>query len=95
MRNYHFSRDGPNQQSKAQEWAQGFILNVKSGYTEGTVGFGMDVLGQFGFKLDSSSSRVNTGCFRPAVMARRQMTSAASTRRSRPGCRRPSSRSAS
>ena len=66
VRNYLFSRDftdiiGPNQQSNAQEWVQGFILNVKSGYTEGTVGFGMDVLGQLGFKLDSSSSRVNTG----------------------------------
>lgn len=65
-RNYYFSRDfsdivGANQQSKAEEWAQGFILNVKSGYTPGTVGFGVDVLGQLGFKLDSSASRVNTG----------------------------------
>ncbi|NWD83106.1 OprD family porin [Pseudomonas reactans] len=65
-RNYCFSRDfsdivGANQQSKSEEWAQGFILNVKSGYTPGTVGFGVDVLGQLGFKLDSSGSRVNTG----------------------------------
>lgn len=65
-RNYYFSRDfsdivGPNRQSKAEEWAQGFILNVKSGYTEGTVGFGVDVLGQLGFKLDSSPDRTNTG----------------------------------
>jgi hypothetical protein len=65
-RNYYFSRDfsdivGANQQSKSEEWAQGFILNVKSGYTTGTVGFGIDVLGQLGFKLDSSGSRVNTG----------------------------------
>lgn len=65
-RNYYFSRDfsdivGANQQSKSEEWAQGFILNVKSGYTPGSLGFGVDVLGQLGFKLDSSSSRVNTG----------------------------------
>ncbi|WP_256672882.1 OprD family outer membrane porin, partial [Pseudomonas sp. JG-B] len=45
LRNYYFSRDfsdivGPNQQSKAEEWAQGFILNFKSGYTPGPVGFG-------------------------------------------------------
>lgn len=65
-RNYYFSRDfsdivGANQQSKSEEWAQGFILNVKSGYTPGAIGFGVDVLGQLGFKLDSSSSRVNTG----------------------------------
>lgn len=48
-RNYYFSRDfsdieGPNQQSKAEEWAQGFILRVNSGYTQGTVGFGVDLL---------------------------------------------------
>lgn len=65
-RNYYFSRDysdivGANQQSKAEEWAQGFILNVKSGYTQGTVGFGVDVIGLLGLKLDSSPDRVNTG----------------------------------
>ena len=65
-RNYYFSRDfsdivGPNQQSKAEEWAQGFILNVKSGYTPGTVGFGVDALGLLGIKLDSSRDRVNSG----------------------------------
>ncbi len=65
-RNYYFSRDfsdivGPNKQSKAEEWAQGFILNFKSGYTPGTVGFGLDAIGQLGLKLDSSADRVNTG----------------------------------
>jgi len=65
-RNYYFSRDysdivGPNQQSKAEEWAQGFILNVKSGYTSGPVGFGVDAVGLLGIKLDSSTDRVNTG----------------------------------
>ncbi|WP_193072142.1 OprD family porin [Pseudomonas sp. FME51] len=65
-RNYYFSRDfsdivGPNQQSKAEEWAQGFILKVNSGYTQGAVGFGVDLLGQLGIKLDSGGGRVNTG----------------------------------
>jgi hypothetical protein len=65
-RNYYFSRDfsdivGANQQSKAQEWAQGFILNVKSGYTQGPIGVGVDVIGLLGIKLDSSPDRVNTG----------------------------------
>ena len=64
-RNYYFSRDfsdivGANQQSKAEEWAQGFILDFKSGYTPGTVGFGVDALGLLGIKLDSSPDRVNT-----------------------------------
>jgi len=65
-RNYYFSRDfsdivGPNPQSKAEEWAQGFILAFRSGYTQGTVGFGVDAIGQLGIKLDSSRDRVNTG----------------------------------
>ncbi|ALI02194.1 outer membrane porin, OprD family [Pseudomonas sp. FW306-02-F02-AA] len=65
-RNYYFSRDfsdivGANKQSKAEEWAQGFILNVKSGYTQGTIGVGVDVIGLLGLKLDSSPDRVNTG----------------------------------
>ncbi len=66
LRNYYFSRDfsdivGPNKQSKAEEWAQGFILNFKSGYTQGPVGFGIDAIGTLGIKLDSSPDRVNTG----------------------------------
>ncbi len=65
-RNYYFSRDfsdivGPNRQSKSEEWAQGFILNVKSGSTPGPVGFGVDAIGLLGLKLDSSPDRVNTG----------------------------------
>jgi hypothetical protein len=65
-RNYYFSRDysdivGANQQSKAEEWAQGFILTFKSGYTTGPIGFGVDALGTLGLKLDSSPDRVNTG----------------------------------
>ncbi|MBH3422279.1 MULTISPECIES: OprD family porin [Pseudomonas] len=65
-RNYYFSRDfsdivGANQQSKAQEWGQGFILTYKSGYTPGPVGFGLDALGTLGLKLDSSPDRVNSG----------------------------------
>ncbi|MBN0196857.1 OprD family outer membrane porin, partial [Pseudomonas aeruginosa] len=32
-------------QSKAEEWAQGFLLRYESGYTEGTIGFGVDAIG--------------------------------------------------
>ena len=64
-RNYFFSRDysdirGP-ERSMAQEWAQGFILNFKSGYTPGLVGVGVDAIGTLGLKLDSGKGRVNTG----------------------------------
>jgi len=65
LRNFYFNRDFrevPNSSnSKAEEWAQGFLLRVESGYTEGTVGFGVDALGLLGVKLDSGSGRTGTG----------------------------------
>ncbi|MBA1322459.1 OprD family porin [Pseudomonas plecoglossicida] len=64
-RNMYFNRDfrdgTSSQQSKRDEWAQGFMLNFESGYTEGTVGFGLDALGMVGIKLDSSEDRTGTG----------------------------------
>lgn len=47
--------------SKREESAQGFVLNLQSGYTEGTVGLGLDALGMLGLKLDSSPERSNSG----------------------------------
>ncbi|MCF4996754.1 outer membrane porin, OprD family [Pseudomonas syringae] len=47
--------------SKREESAQGFILNLQSGYTEGTVGFGIDAIGMLGLKLDSSADSSNSG----------------------------------
>lgn len=54
-------REGTNtQQNKREEWGQGFWLDVQSGYTEGTVGFGLDALGLVGVKLDSGGGRTGT-----------------------------------
>ncbi|PYB78813.1 outer membrane porin, OprD family [Pseudomonas sp. LB-090624] len=47
--------------SKREEWAQGFILDFRSGYTLGAVGFGVDAIGMLGLKLDSSPGRSGTG----------------------------------
>lgn len=63
LRNFYFDRDftsGPGQ-SQAQEWAQGFILRMNSGFTEGAVGFALDAQGMTGFKLDSGAGRSGTG----------------------------------
>ncbi|POA21907.1 outer membrane porin, OprD family [Pseudomonas sp. FW300-N1A1] len=67
-RTVYFNRDfrdghtsNPQGASKREESAQGFILNLQSGYTEGTVGFGVDALGMLGFKLDSSADSSNSG----------------------------------
>ncbi len=77
-RTVYFNRDfrdraHPNEQgaSKREESAQGFILNLQSGYTEGTLGFGVDALGMAGFKLDSSPMTAATvACCRPAAVTR-------------------------
>jgi hypothetical protein len=71
-RNFYFNRDFrqdggslANGQSKQEEWAQGFILRMDSGYTEGTVGFGADAIGTFGFKLDSGDGTAGSGLLVP------------------------------
>ena len=72
-RNFYFNRDfrqghtdGPKlKQSKSEEWAQGFILRANSGFTEGTVGFGADAIGMFGFKLDSGDGTAGSGLLVP------------------------------
>ena len=70
-RNFYFNRDFRQadtptpSQAKQEEWAQGFLLRLESGYTEGTVGFGVDALGTFGFKLDSGDGTANSGLLVP------------------------------
>ncbi|MDT3718237.1 OprD family porin [Pseudomonas oryzihabitans] len=64
LRNFYFNSDyrqSGARQSKREEWAQGFILDYQSGFSEGPVGFGVDALGMLGLKLDSGPDRQNTG----------------------------------
>lgn len=62
LRNYYLDRDYKDDGAKtaAREWAQGVIMNVESGFTEGPVGFGLDARGLLGIKLDSSPERSGT-----------------------------------
>ncbi|WP_343350407.1 OprD family porin [Pseudomonas sediminis] len=63
LRNFYMNRDLRDPgvaQSKREEWAQGFILKAESGFTEGTVGFGLDAYAGLGLKLDSSDDRAGT-----------------------------------
>ncbi|MEX3777565.1 OprD family porin [Pseudomonas sp. MYb118] len=60
LRNFYFNndnRDGTAAPSKTEEWGQGFMLNYQSGFTEGTVGFGVDAIGLLGITLDSGEGR--------------------------------------
>ncbi|SEJ57464.1 outer membrane porin, OprD family, partial [Azotobacter beijerinckii] len=55
LRNFYIHRnfvEDSATRSKAEEWTQSFILDLQSGYTEGPVGFGIDMLGLWSVKLD-------------------------------------------
>lgn len=58
FRNLYMNQDTRNQDTKTQEeWSQAIILDYKSGFTEGTIGFGVDVYAATGIKLDSGPNR--------------------------------------
>jgi len=61
--NLYFNRDYRSGPADRKEWGQGFVLDARSGYTEGTVGFGVDAIGWFAVKLDSGRGRTRTGLF--------------------------------
>lgn len=72
VRNYYFNRDYRNGASNPtaaahgrkngyrEEWTQGFWANYNSGFTQGTVGFGVDAFGYLGLKLDSGRGRTGS-----------------------------------
>lgn len=64
-RNYFLDNEfrGPSApgQNYRREWAQGFIANLSSTYTPGTVGFGVDAHGFLGLKLDGGRGHAGTG----------------------------------
>ena len=66
LRNFYINNDNRDSATAAQkaanqnyqsEWGQGFQLDFTSGYTQGTVGFGVDAIGLLGIKLDSSADK--------------------------------------
>ncbi|MGY2962429.1 hypothetical protein ACVWZP_003378 [Pseudomonas sp. TE36184] len=62
-RNFYFNRDDRKGQSSptgngySEAWAQGLIGKFESGFTQGTVGFGLDAFAMIGVKLDSGTGR--------------------------------------
>ncbi|PKM33829.1 MAG: outer membrane porin, OprD family [Gammaproteobacteria bacterium HGW-Gammaproteobacteria-12] len=70
MRNFYFDNDNRESQGdignaaytgQQREWGQGFQLNYTSGFTEGTVGFGVDALGMLGVRLDGGGRSGKAG----------------------------------
>ncbi|MBJ2247687.1 OprD family porin [Pseudomonas haemolytica] len=65
-RTLYFSRDYRNNDtgpSRREETGLGFHGLFSSGYTQGTIGVGVDVIGLMGIKLDSGKGRAGTGLF--------------------------------
>ncbi|EOH6373898.1 OprD family outer membrane porin [Pseudomonas aeruginosa] len=54
LRNYYFNRDGKSGSGDRVDWTQGFLTTYESGFTQGTVGFGVDAFGYLGLKLDGT-----------------------------------------
>ena len=61
LKNYYFNRDGKNGGDDRKDWAQGMLGNFSSGFTQGTVGFGVDAYGYWGIKLDGGAGTAGTG----------------------------------
>ena len=67
LRNFYWNADNRNgsyrnpegeRQSYRQEWAQGVLAKFNSGYTQGLIGFGMDLHYMGALKLDGGNGRV-------------------------------------
>lgn len=79
-RNFYFSQDFRNgdfavtpdgkRQSRHAEWAHGVIANFESGFTQGTVGVGVDVHGLWAVKLDGGNGLVGDGRGIPGLVSR-------------------------
>ena len=73
LRNFYMNRDYRDSglpgapvhkgksQPKSEDWGQAFMFRYQSGFTEGTVGVGLDALGLWGVKLDSGGGTGGTG----------------------------------
>ncbi|MFJ3447698.1 OprD family porin [Pseudomonas sichuanensis] len=76
----YFSRDFRNndraadgsRQSRVEETGLGFLGTYESGFTQGTVGVGVDAIGMLGLKLDSGKGRAGTGLFPTGTDGRSQ-----------------------
>lgn len=71
LRNFYMNRNfvdngaskalpGTIKQGEAAEWTQSFILDAKSGFTPGIIGFGVDALGMLSVKLDGGRGTYGT-----------------------------------
>ncbi|RMP84536.1 Porin D [Pseudomonas syringae pv. actinidiae] len=51
LRNYYFNRDKKDRAQDDRDWTQGIWANFSTGYTQGTIGVGVEAFGYAGLKL--------------------------------------------
>lgn len=61
LRNAYISRDYRHGQQDKAEWGQGAVATFTSGFTQGTVGFGVDAFGMSAVRLDGGRGRSGAG----------------------------------
>ena len=69
LRNAFINRDKKHHTKDQSEWGQAFIGKFSSGYTQGTVGVGVDAFGLYAVRLDGGKGRNGGGgidFFKPA-----------------------------
>ena len=60
-RNAYISRDYKNHKQDKAEWGQGFLGTFTSGFTQGTVGVGVDAFGIYALRLDGGRGNSGAG----------------------------------
>ncbi|CAM3397329.1 hypothetical protein BZK31_17970 [Pseudomonas floridensis] len=61
LRNAYINRDYKNNLEDKAEWGQAFMSVFSSGFTQGTVGVGVDAFGLYGIRLDGGKGRAGAG----------------------------------
>jgi len=61
LKNYYYNRSRQDGKPDSKDWTQGVLGNFSSGFTQGTVGFGVDAFGFWGIKLDGGAGTSGTG----------------------------------
>jgi hypothetical protein len=67
LRNAYINRDYKDHSRRASgdedgaEWGQAFMANFESGFTQGTIGVGVDAFGFYGVRLDGGKGRSGNG----------------------------------
>lgn len=61
LKNYYYNRNVRGGNPDRIDWTQGILANYSSGFTQGTVGFGVEAFGDWAFKLDGGAGTAGTG----------------------------------